>query len=1389
MHADSLQKSLLFTDMSIQGVESERKELQQELALSLETCHSLSSAECLRHLQLTAGAPLSDAPDSQAVLLYFKARLAALHCEQRSMQAHLLKLRRCHLQHVKSLVLRPALSEPALPRSKLDHVGPVSQLDHVGPVSHGGCKCNQEIEVTMQGIQALQLAQADAAARNARLLQPSRTVEEGDWWIVLTHVVSMASGDRLAQRFRDRVEALPWSHHHRFLIYEQVSGMPIQRDREMLKAGLRVPPYYARTTAEAEAVLRELIEDFKCEEGADALLATQPTVHASEAASTKQGAAFSSEGSATTSDGLPSVHGILYAARKLLNKVLERHRLLTPGTPSASKYDDQGVASVTTSSMPCANLPLITPSKQRGSSVKQSDSHMLVVDRYSDRLEALIPSIQGDLSAAHAAILNGLGAAASAPLGSGVGLGSTGGSMHIDEVLRAETAFLEGCDLFQVSQRLKTLAEERKERFSYLARVNPGLGDQAREDVEEGAALSLAKTVDRSAWALSEKALEAVVTLRFLRMQRNRLKVMHYLNAMVSLQLVLLTDETTEEAAGSSTRYATTALKDMTCPIRYAARHAQNHVTAPSLGEIEGMRYGGESQSSEGVGGTSEEADVLIMDEWLEDRDSGVTVRDPSGRRLMYKHALSLMSRVEEEILRVATHHAERYAAQLYAVGRGSEVAELDQTAMLDDLWAFEAGYCEARHKCLLAYFSAYRHSESWGVMEDLFAGLGSAQAGCSGPVAAASMSCCSTGTPVRPTPDMNHSASSTNKWEGWAANTPLPQVLAARVQLRREIIDLTFRRPSICPEAGYFATSYIESTVSIELEAELVGRLTAAVAQQQRSAMATAFTSAQAAAAAASKPVAVGQAWSLGLPASVLYGELYGSGSERSLMQEGAVLPAVGAAAAALPALIRKVVGTLADVHQVRAALKHASDMSELRQRVLQYSLVELQVLLQEEQHRAHAVPYRVPKDSLFRETMGKGVGDAAMLGQFNWLCRSHVADNPVVVMSEARQLGVTPKKVVEMILNKEKVIRQLYSSEVLWLVYCCQSRALGKKVTMPELQGIDWDNIDAEGKLLKPEVLKTSLSPCEPVEEEPPGSSGPPGEELASGGGTGGGGQGIMFGVGSAGVLGGIWRAPPLALAEFSTQMAELLQPHSLAGLRAMLEGKSGLGSVGKRGAVKQNGGASATPRVIPISDDGPDAMANAARAQILRVLSLELSIKHNQILLDFIVRKLDRRRRVLMWRAAAMEGVTGRPGQGDTDLVVGAPPGHYAPAVPPGVHKPPGHGPEKYEQQIVEDPPLLRDPPKPKVLKTRYHRGIANSSKDDTGSQSEGAVSGPGGRNEGVGALSSRALNDLKACRRRLCNDASPLWLDIISLKLKLRENVSIVPLQSTPLRPLQ
>ena len=48
---------------------------------------------------------------------------------------------------------------------------------------------------------------------------------------------------------------------------------------------------------------------------------------------------------------------------------------------------------------------------------------------------------------------------------------------------------------------------------------------------------------------------------------------------------------------------------------------------------------------------------------------------------------------------------------------------------------------------------------------------------------------------------------------------------------------------------------------------------------------------------------------------------------------------------------------------------------------------------------------------------------------------------------------LTTHPFTPAQVMLNKEVVIRQLYRSEVLWLVYCCQSRALGKRITAPEL------------------------------------------------------------------------------------------------------------------------------------------------------------------------------------------------------------------------------------------------------------------------------------------------------------------------------------------------
>lgn len=64
-------------------------------------------------------------------------------------------------------------------------------------------------------------------------------------------------------------------------------------------------------------------------------------------------------------------------------------------------------------------------------------------------------------------------------------------------------------------------------------------------------------------------------------------------------------------------------------------------------------------------------------------------------------------------------------------------------------------------------------------------------------------------------------------------------------------------------------------------------------------------------------------------------------------------------------------------------------------------------------------------------QDTMGKGLGDPALLGQFNWLCRSCVADNPVLVTAAARQAGCPPRRAVE--------VRWFGSVDVLWMLCSC--------------------------------------------------------------------------------------------------------------------------------------------------------------------------------------------------------------------------------------------------------------------------------------------------------------------------------------------------------------
>ncbi|GFR41314.1 hypothetical protein Agub_g1996, partial [Astrephomene gubernaculifera] len=235
------------------------------------------------------------------------------------------------------------------------------------------------------------------------------------------------------------------------------------------------------------------------------------------------------------------------------------------------------------------------------------------------------------------------------------------------------------------------------------------------------------------------------------------------------------------------------------------------------------------------------------------------------------------------------------------------------------------------------------------------------------------------------------------------------------------------------------------------------------------------------------------------------------------------------------------------------------------------------------------------------------------------------------------------------------------------------------------------------------------------------------------------------LMLAVGTSGQLGGVWRSPPLALSEFSTHPAEALNPHCLAGMRALL----------RRGEAAHG------------------CLGAAVRAQVLRAVALEVSVRHNQVLLDGIIRKLDRRRRVLLWRAAAMEGVMDEQAM---DVVVGGPPGEYAPAlrtaVPPffpasaatpsSTPAPPGPrgGGRGSEVRLV--PPLLREPPGERIEEYRKQRRTSSSAAALRASRSQPVVA----------LLDEAAREDLRARRRALTAAAGALYLDVFEIKLRLR-----------------
>lgn len=235
--------------------------------------HTRTHAHAHTHIPHPSGV------DHTALMWHFRGRVAALRSERRALYAHVSRLQHAHLTHASSRALPPHLTHHL-------HVGR-AQADAAGPLQPGGrCSCEDELRAASHASHANQLAEADAAARVARLaalghagvevwtpgkdweapplsppltratscrcthvspspsqhahahVQHTRTcarthahthatpphLQEGDWWALLHHVVSAAPGGRLSQRMLDRLELLPLSHHHRFPIYEALAG-------------------------------------------------------------------------------------------------------------------------------------------------------------------------------------------------------------------------------------------------------------------------------------------------------------------------------------------------------------------------------------------------------------------------------------------------------------------------------------------------------------------------------------------------------------------------------------------------------------------------------------------------------------------------------------------------------------------------------------------------------------------------------------------------------------------------------------------------------------------------------------------------------------------------------------------------------------------------------------------------------------------------------------------------------------------------------------------------------------------------------------------------------------------------------------------------------------
>jgi hypothetical protein len=216
---------------------------------------------------------------------------------------------------------------------------------------------------------------------------------------------------------------------------------------------------------------------------------------------------------------------------------------------------------------------------------------------------------------------------------------------HIDERLHAENDFLDSCDALDVLARLCQLADNQHETM--LAAAANSLSSATHP-----CSIASTSSSESAAEPPSKAALEALMILRFLRTRQCKLQTLHYLNAVVAVQVEVLSDEDAELGLLDVESVPRSGLAD---PVALHANQTP-HVDSLASAKGEDPKNGAKSSSAE-----THSLGNGIRYRWEDDPVCAVCVRDGSGQRTLHAKAMELFEVFERETLRIATFFLEKW--------------------------------------------------------------------------------------------------------------------------------------------------------------------------------------------------------------------------------------------------------------------------------------------------------------------------------------------------------------------------------------------------------------------------------------------------------------------------------------------------------------------------------------------------------------------------------------------------------------------------------------------------------------------------------------------------------------------------------------------------------